>query len=134
MSEEAKSKKDMPAPVEKVVWGEDADDHRGYASDEERRSKRGLENWEMVERMNEDSDHKIPYWFIAIFVVLLLVAVGLTFPFWGDRAGYEREWFDWGIVGGALWVTVMSGIIYYVVDLRHRKKPKDGQETEENTQ
>jgi len=79
-------------PVEKPKWGETPESHLGYKSKQERMDKRGLEDWEMVAAM-ETSDQPIPYWFFAIFVVLLIVAVGLTFPFWGNRPGYERAWF-----------------------------------------
>src|SRR3569623_2098122 len=84
-------------------WGEVRNDHFGYEDEAERVTKRGLEDWEMVEKMADTSDHRIPYWFIALFFVLLLVATGLTFPFWGVRPGFERPWFDWGIVAGAVW-------------------------------
>ncbi|VAW86638.1 hypothetical protein MNBD_GAMMA16-2154 [hydrothermal vent metagenome] len=106
------------SPVEKPKWGETPESHLGYKSKQERMDKRGLEDWEMVAAM-ETSDQPIPYWFFAIFVVLLIVAVGLTFPFWGNRPGYERSWFDWGIPAGVAWVLVTSAAIYYMVDYRH---------------
>lgn len=109
--------------TEEAKWGQEQKDNFGYASREERLDKRGLEDWEMVQTMNE-SAVSIPYWFIAIFVVLLLVAIGLTFPFWGNRPGYERDWFDWGIPAGVAWVVTMSFVIYYFVDLRHVLKDK----------
>jgi len=105
-------------------WGEVRNDHFGYEDEAERVTKRGLEDWEMVEKMADTSDHRIPYWFIALFFVLLLVATGLTFPFWGVRPGFERPWFDWGIVAGAAWVTSMGGLIYYMVDYRHQRADK----------
>ena len=111
-------------PTDKQKWGETPVDHHGYSSDSERIEKRGLEDWEMVEKMSETSDHKIPYWFFAVFAVLLLVAIGLTFPFWGVRPGYERSWFDWGIVAGTAWVTIMGAVIYYIVDYQHQRKAK----------
>ncbi len=134
MTKVDKSKVSMPKEVAEVVWGETPADHLGYASDSERVSKRGLEDWEMVEHMNK-SNQSIPYWFFAIFFVLLLVAIGLTFPFWGNRPGYEREWFDWGIPAGAAWVIIMSAAIYYIVDYRHvlREKKERSKSAEENS-
>lgn len=108
----------LPEVTKDLEWGQTPSDHMGYRSDEERLEKRGLEDWEMVEHM-ESSRQTIPYWFVAVFIVLLLVAVGLTFPFWGNRPGFERNWFDWGIPAGMAWVVVMSGIIYYFVDGRY---------------
>jgi len=123
MSDEGKNKPVPPPETESMGWGEKSASNYGYASDQERLDKRGLEDWEMVQTM-EHSTTSIPYWFIAIFIVLLLVAIGLTFPFWGNRPGFERPYFDWGIPAGAAWVIVMSFVIYYFVDLRHILKDK----------
>lgn len=111
-------------------WGQDREDHFGYRDESDRIKRRGLEDWELVEKMSETSDHRIPYWFFALFIVLLAVATGLTFPFWGVRPGFERSWFDWGIVAGVAWVVTMSVVIYYFVDYRHRKR-KDGDPADE---
>ena len=40
--------KDALKPTESK-WGVERDDHFGYASEEERLAKRGLEDWELVE-------------------------------------------------------------------------------------
>ena len=123
-------KDDIPLkPAQEVKWGETPEDHLGYKSEADRIERRGLEDWEMVEKMSEQSDHKIPYWFFALFFILLLVATGLTFPFWGVRTGFERPWFDWGIVAGVIWVVSMAAIIYYLVDYRHRRKDKNKQDS-----
>lgn len=120
-------------PTKEVQWGENRDDNFGYQTEEERISKRGLEDWELVEKMQESGDHRIPYWFIGLFAVLLLVATGLTFPFWGVRPGFERPWFDWGIVGGAAWVIFISATIYYLIDYRHQRKEQK-ERTQQNHQ
>lgn len=129
-------KEKLPTEVDEGSWGDKPEDNFGYKDDKDRHDKRGLEDWEMVEKMGEN-DVSIPYWFIAIFVVLLLVAIGLTFPFWGNRPGYERPWFDWGIPAGAAWVIFMSFLIYYFVDLRHvlkARKEQKLQEQQENSE
>lgn len=125
MSSEKKPSKPLFS-VDDSKWGAEPTDNFGYRDETERHTKRGLEDWEMVAHM-ETSQQSIPYWFIAVFIVLLLVAIGLTFPFWGNRDGYERSWFDWGIPAGAAWVTCMSALIYYMVDYRHvlRKKREE---------
>ena len=130
--------KEKNAPIPDAVsdsdWGEKRTDNFGYTDDQERLNRRGLEDWEMLQDM-ETSKVSIPYWFFAIFVVLLLVAIGLTFPFWGNRPGYERPWFDWGIPAGVAWVVVMSFVIYYFVDLRHiLKDKKNRKELEQKNQ
>lgn len=97
-------------------WGEAPPDNFGYASEEERHAKRGLEDWELVEKIPE-SQRNIPYWFGAVIFVVLLVAIGLSFPFWGDRPGYERAWVDWGFVAAIVWILAGIGFIYYMVTL-----------------
>lgn len=97
-------------------WGTNPSDNFGYASDEERHDKRGLEDWEMVEKIPE-SQRNVPYWFIAVIFVVLLVAIGLSFPFWGDRPGYERAWVDWGFVAALVYISIGIAFIYSMVNL-----------------
>ena len=97
-------------------WGEAPQDHFGYASDEERRAKRGLEDWELVETIPE-SQKRIPYWFIAIIVTVLLVAIGLSFPFWGNRPGHHPEWFNWGFIAALFYIAAASALVYFMVQL-----------------
>jgi len=118
MKDKTKKKEPPKAIKEQLDWGESSGDNYGYATEQDRKDKRGLEDWEMVTSM-EKSEVSIPYWFLALFLVLLIVAVGLTFPFWGNRPGFERPWFDWGIPLGVAWCVGMSLIIYYFVDLRY---------------
>jgi hypothetical protein len=42
-----------PDAVDDTKWGEVRDDNYGYANKQERLEKRGLEDWEMVQTMNE---------------------------------------------------------------------------------
>lgn len=102
--------------VGETRWGEQKSDHYGYASNEERLAKRGMEDWELVESIPE-SQKGIPYWFFAIVVVVLLVAVGLSFPFWGDRAGHEREWVNWGFVAALFYISAAATLVYFMVRL-----------------
>ncbi len=96
-------------------WGEIPEDNFGYASDEERRAKRGLEDWELVDKIPE-SQEPVPRWFFGIIVAVLLVAVGLSFPFWGDRPGYEREWINWGFGAALLYLVVFGTFVYFMVN------------------
>ena len=96
--------------------GKRPDDHFGYASDEERRAKRGLEDWELVETIPE-SQKGIPYWFVAIIITVLLVAIGLSFPFWGNRPGHQVEWFNWGFVAALFYIAGASALVYFMVQL-----------------
>ena len=102
-------------------WGVEQPDHYGYASDQERRMKRGLEDWELVEKIPE-SQRTVPYWFVAVIVVVTLIAVGLSFPFWGDRPGYERAWFDWGFAAALVYIAVGFTFVYYMVNMYGSKR------------
>jgi hypothetical protein len=95
-------------------WGEKPADHFGYQSDEERKAKRGLEDWELVEKIPE-SQKPVPYWFFAIVLVVLLVGIGLAFPFWGNRPGYERPWIDWGFAVAIAYIAVAGYFVFFMV-------------------
>ncbi len=103
-------------PVTGQEWGKTPEDHFGYASEEERLAKRGMEDWELVDRIPE-SQRGVPKWFLAVIVVVLLVAIGLSFPFWGDRPGYERSWFNWGFVAALGYLLVAGVFVYFMVNL-----------------
>lgn len=96
-------------------WGEIPEDNFGYASDEERRAKRGLEDWELVEKIPE-SQRGVPRWFLGIVIAVLLVAIGLSFPFWGNRPGHEREWINWGFGAAILYIAVFGVFVYFMVN------------------
>jgi len=102
--------------IGKQTWGEIPEDNFGYASDEERRAKRGLEDWELVEKV-PDSQRGVPRWFLGVIVMVLLVAIGLSFPFWGDRPGYEREWINWGFGAAILYLAVFGAFVYFMVNM-----------------
>lgn len=102
--------------VEESRWGEQTNGHFGYASDEERLAKRGMEDWELVEKIPE-SQKGVPYWFMGVVLVVLLVAIGLSFPFWGNRPGYERAWVDWGFVAALFYVSAGGAFVYFMIQL-----------------
>ena len=120
MMSNAEKPKAPPPPVAKPEWGEAIDNHLGYASEEERLKKRGLEDWELVEKLQE-SQPTIPYWFIAVVVIVLLVGVGLSFPFWGLRPGVKVNWVDWvedpGFLGVIVYVAVGGLFVRYMTNL-----------------
>jgi drug/metabolite transporter (DMT)-like permease len=78
------------------------------------RSKRGLEDWEIVEKIPE-SQKPVPYWFFAVVVVVLLVGIGLSFPFWGLRPGDNRPWLDWGFLIALVYIAVAGSFVWYMV-------------------
>jgi len=100
----------------KVEWGKTPDDHYGYASDEERLEKRGMDDWELVENIPK-SQNRIPKWFIGVIIGVLIVAFGLSLPFWGDRPDHARPWFTMGHLYAVLYFIVASGVIYFMTRL-----------------
>ena len=117
MNTEDKDKQQtVSAPVQNSEWGKTPEDHFGYASDEERRAKRGLEDWELVDTIPE-SQRGVPKWFLAVIVVVLLIAIGFSFPFWGNRPGYERSWINWGFGAALVYITVFGVFVYFMVNL-----------------
>ncbi len=113
--------RNKPLPREKLTdinseWGHKPEDHFGYASEEERLAKRGMEDWELVNSIPE-SQKPVPKWFFGVVLVVLLVAIGLSFPFWGDRAGYERDWVNWGFVVAIVYIGAASVFVYFMVKM-----------------
>jgi len=94
-------------------------------SEKEHRPKKGLEDWEMLQQ-REEPPLKIPYWFVILVGGLILVAVFLSFPLMGERAGYERPWLDWGLLVGVGYGVVALIAIYFIM----RKKKKESKENE----
>ena len=113
MTDDEKEKRPLQ-PVDSK-WGETPEDHFGYESDEERLRKRGMEDWELTEYIPK-SQRSVPYWFIAVVAAVLLVATGLSFPFWGNRPGVERHWLDWGYAVALIYVSVGIAFVYFMVN------------------
>ena len=108
---------DKPAPALDSVesqWGKVDTKHFGYESEDDRKAKRGLEDWELVEKI-PDSQKPVPYWFFAVVVVVLLVGIGLSFPFWGLRPGDNRPWLDWGFLVAIVYIAVAGSFVWYMV-------------------
>jgi hypothetical protein len=97
-------------------WGEADAQHFGYESDEDRKTKRGLEDWELVEKIPE-SQRAVPYWFFAVIGVVLLVGIGLSFPFWGRRPGDTRPWLDWGFLIALVYIAVAGSFVWFMVGM-----------------
>lgn len=115
-----KTDKKLEFSDEETKWGEPRKDNFGYTSDQERLEKRGLEDWELVEKI-PDSQKKVPYWFMAVVVIVLLVGVGLSFPFWGLRPGVVVNWVDWvkdpGFLGSLVYIAVAAAFVHYMVNM-----------------
>jgi len=109
---------DDKAPLDEtsVEWGKTSKDNYGYASDEERLNKRGMDDWEMVEHIPE-SQKRVPKWFYAVIIGVLIVAFGLSLPFWGDRPDHARAWFTIGHLYAVLYFIVAFIFIFFMVNL-----------------
>ena len=70
------SNNERQKPATQNQWGEQPSDNYGYASDEERRAKRGLEDWEMVEQMSE-TESSLKTWGISFSSPIVTVRMGV---------------------------------------------------------
>ncbi len=87
MTETKRSNKAKRAELDPVKdeWGAKPDDNFGYASEEERRATRGLEDWEMLDQMS-DSQPGVFAWFhtvagsvVAGVIVFAIVAYAIYY-------------------------------------------------------
>lgn len=77
--------------------------------------KQGMSDEEIIASgVGLESRGRVPKWFWAIIVVVLLAAYGLTVPFWGDRVDNPRPWFTWGHVGALAYILVFGGFVYFM--------------------
>ncbi|MDQ6954799.1 MAG: hypothetical protein Q9M20_05085 [Mariprofundaceae bacterium] len=77
--------------------------------------KQGMTDEEIIASgVGLESRDRVPKWFWAIIVVVILIAYGLTVPFWGDRVDSPRPWFTWGHVGAFAYILVFGGFVYFM--------------------
>lgn len=108
--------KSPPLEAVESQWGKADAENFGYESEEDRKAKRGLEDWELVEKIPE-SQRPVPYWFFAIIGVVLLIAIGLSFPFWGRRPEDTRPWLDWGFLFALVYIVAAGAFVWFMVRL-----------------
>jgi len=99
----------------------------------EHRPRKGLEDWEMLQT-KEEPPLKIPFWVPILIVGLLLIAVLLSFPLTGVRDGYERPWFDWGLLIGVGYAVISLAVIYFVLRNKKRKAIDEKKETSDGSE
>jgi len=81
-------------------------------------SKQGMSDEEIIASgVGLESSARVPKWFWAIIVVVLLAAFGLSMPFWGDRVDSPRPWFTWGHVGALAYILVFGGFVYFMTTM-----------------
>jgi len=87
----------------------------GQSDPRKKIQKQGMTDEEIIASgVGLESKDRVPKWFWAIIVVVILVAYGLTVPFWGDRVGSPRPWFTWGHVGALAYILVFGGFVYFM--------------------
>ncbi len=104
-------------------WGHIPGDHFGYQSDQERLATRGMEDWELITQIPE-SQRRVPYWFIGVVVIVLLIGIGLGFPFWGQRKGAHVQWFNWGFVMAIGYVALAATFVYFMTNIAGPQRAK----------
>jgi hypothetical protein len=87
MTDTEQRKKTKPKDLDPIdsEWGAKPDDNFGYASEEERRANRGLEDWEMLDQMS-DAQPGVFAWFhtvagsvVAGIIVFAIVAYAIYY-------------------------------------------------------
>lgn len=61
-------------------WGANPEDNFGYTTEEERRANRGLEDWELLEKMS-DSQPLVPWLRKVLIGIVVGVAIFLSFAY-----------------------------------------------------
>ncbi len=104
----------------------------GGQSPAKKKRKKGMSDEEIIASGDglEDSS-RVPRWFIAIIVVVILAAYGLSLPFWGDRVDSPRPWYTWGHVAALAYIIVFGGFVYGMTMLYDPDKndPEDDDDT-----
>ncbi|MDQ6968066.1 MAG: hypothetical protein Q9M14_05215 [Mariprofundaceae bacterium] len=94
--------------------------NEGLSGDNQSNSRKNIKKQGMTDEeiiasgVGLESRGRVPKWFWAIIVVVVLVAYGLSEPFWGDRVGSPRPWFTWGHVGALAYMLVFGGFVYFM--------------------
>lgn len=78
-------------------WGARPEDNYGYSSEEERRSNRGLEDWELLDKMSEPQPGVFPWLKTVIGSVIVGVVLFLTFAY---GLNYVIHHFGMRMLGG----------------------------------
>ncbi|MDQ6995335.1 MAG: hypothetical protein Q9M18_07045 [Mariprofundaceae bacterium] len=78
-----------------------------------------------------ESSSRVPRWFFAIIIVVLIAAYGLSLPFWGDRVGSPRPWYTWGHVAALAYIIVFGGFVYVMTMLYDPDKGEAEDEDDE---
>ena len=85
----------------------------GGQSPAKKKRKKGMSDEEIIASGDGlENSSRVPRWFIAIIVVVLLAAYGLSLPFWGDRVDSPRPWYTWGHVAALAYIIVFGGFVY----------------------
>ncbi|MDQ6992902.1 MAG: hypothetical protein Q9M31_05460 [Mariprofundus sp.] len=70
-----------------------------------------------MEKIGKQEKKPVPKWFYAAVFALLMMAFGLSMPFWGDRPGHERPWLTMGHLYALLYFFVAAGVIYVMAQM-----------------
>jgi len=98
----------------------DAENERLFSgkSQAKKHQKTGMSDDEIIASGSGlESKNRVPKWFLAIIVVVVLIAYGLTVPFWGDRVDAPRPWFTWGHVAALAYILVFGGFVYVMTTM-----------------
>jgi len=107
------AKKGSLSPLGRTKWDTPRADHYGYCSDEERRSKRGLEEWEMVvDHTPQEIDPATSKWLHITLWLAAVVSAALYLADIDIHASSDGYWFI-GAYRQEAFVTIFFFIFLY---------------------
>ena len=97
----------------------------GQYRKKEKTERLGMTDQEVIDSGSGlESKHRVPKWFLAVLIVLVLIAYALNLPFWGDRVDNPRPWLTWGHLAALLYMLVFGGFVYLMTTRYNRASNK----------
>jgi len=83
----------------------------GHSSSEQK--NHGMSDEEIIASGDGlENSSRVPRWFFAIIIVVVIAAFGLSLPFWGDRVDSPRPWYTWGHLAALAYMLIFGGFVY----------------------
>jgi len=128
MSESSKQPSIQPSRTR-----EDEENARLFGGGQSKPKKRkGMSDEEIIASGDglEDSS-RVPRWFFAIIIVVVIAAFSLSLPFWGDRPDSPRPWYTWGHLAALAYMLVFGGFVYVMTMMYDPDKGETEEEVDQ---
>jgi len=114
---------------------EDEENARLFGGGKPQVKKKGMSDDEII-ASGDGLEHssRVPRWFFAIIIVVVIAAFGLSLPFWGDRVDNPRPWYTWGHLAALGYMIVFGGFVYAMTMMYDPDKGESEFEEDENNE